>query len=184
MAEHERWPAALAHLPVCPVRGLPIPASSGRDPRTGQGRFGVNDPLAKLACGLGRACGVCGRPLGGTMIVFLSADHGQDPAGLAFSDPGMHEPCAGASLALCPYIQHQQVPGRTRPEPAQGKPGWLWAASLSYDLTLAPPGSPALIAFRPGPLLAVRRFRYSRGRLAEITGTGHRPPGHGEPQAR
>jgi hypothetical protein len=40
------WPEAVQGLPECPVRGLPIPVSSGRDPGTGAGRFGVNDPVA------------------------------------------------------------------------------------------------------------------------------------------
>lgn len=157
------WPAALADLPVCPVRRLPIPVSSGRDPVTGAGRFGVNDPMAKLMCGLSRACGVCGLPLG-AIIVFLAVDHGADPATLVFSDPGMHEPCAAASMDLCPFIQRERVPYRAGARP--DKPGWLWLATPGYEL--APGRGGALVAFRPGPVSAIRRFRYVRGLLAEM----------------
>lgn len=167
MAELSEWPAALAGLPVCPVRDLPIPVSSGRDPDTGAGQFGVNDLLIKLSCGLTRACGVCGRGLGAT-IVFLAVDHGADPATLVFSDPGMHEACAAASMALCPFIRHERVPRRAGAEP--GKPGWLWVASSSYELVPGEP--PALLAFRPAPAIVIRRYRYADGRLAEIARSG------------
>jgi hypothetical protein len=163
VAEPGEWPEAVAGLPVCPVRGLPMPVSSGRDRGTGAGRFGVNDPVAKLACGLCRACGVCGRALT-AMIVFLAVDYGADPDRLVFSDPGMHEPCAEASMALCPFIQRERVPHRDGAR--TGKPGWLWVASPSYQLV--PGRGAALVAFRPGPVEAVRRFRYVGGRLAEV----------------
>jgi hypothetical protein len=146
------------------VRGLPIPVSSGRDPITGAGRFGVNDPVAKLVCGLSRACGVCGLALCAT-IVFLAVDHGMDPARLAFSDPGMHEQCAEASMALCPFIQRERVPRRAGARAA--KPGWLWVVSPSYELI--PGRGASLVAFRPGQVEAIRRFGYSRGRLVEVT---------------
>jgi hypothetical protein len=159
------WPEAVQGLPVCPVRDLPIPVSSGRDPDTGAGRFGVNDPGAKLACGLNRACGVCGLALG-TTIVFLAEDYGADPARLVFSDPGMHQPCAEASMVLCPFIQRERVPHRAGARP--GKPGWLWVTSPSYELV--PGRGSALVAFRPGLVEAIRRFGYADGRLAEVTG--------------
>ena len=161
------WPEALKGLPVCPVRGLPIPVSSGRDPGTGAGRFGVNDPLAKLACGLSRTCGVCGLLLGATMV-FLAVDYGADPARLVFSDPGMHEPCAAASMTLCPFIQRERVPHWAGAQP--GKPGWVWLVTSSYDLV--PGRGSALAAFRPAPAGTIRRFGYVAGRLAEVTGSG------------
>jgi hypothetical protein len=152
-------PACLAHLPVCPVRGLPIPASSGRD-GAGAGRFGINDPLAKLACALGRRCGVCGLPLDGP-VVFLALDRGADPARLDFGDPGMHESCAAVSMMLCPYIAKARVPSRVRDE--AGKPGWVWVAAAGYEVV---PG-PALVGFRPFGVLAIRRFTYGPTGLAE-----------------
>ena len=164
-------PGALDGLPVCPVRHLPIPVSSGRDPLTGAGLFGVNDPLAKLLCGLSRTCGVCGLPLGDT-IVFLGVDHGADPASLVFSDPGMHESCAAESMTLCTFIQHERMPGRHGRW--AGKPGWVWLSSSSYELT--PGRGQGLIAFRPSPALAVRRFAYAGGRLAEAAAAGGPAP--------
>jgi hypothetical protein len=152
------WPASWAGLEVCPARGLPIPASSGRDPVTGAGRFGVNDPLAKLTCGLGRRCGVCAGPLAGE-VVFLARDRGADPARLVFADPGMDPACAEAAMGACPRLAH-------------GRPGqrWVWVTCAGYEMV---PGldSSLLIAFRPDrPLLAVRRFGYDpAGRLAEVT---------------
>jgi len=159
MTPGQRWPDEVAHLEVCPVRGLPIPASSGRDD-AGKGRFGVNDPLAKLACALGRRCGVCGQPLNGP-VVFLALDRGADPAGLNFGDPGMHESCAAASMVLCPYIAKARVPSRVRDEAA--KPGWAWVAAAGYKVV---PG-PALVGFRPVAVLAIRRFTYGPTGLAE-----------------
>ena len=149
------WPAARGGLDVCPVRGLPIPASSGRDPATGAGKFGVNDPLAKLVCGMGRRCGVCGGPLGAE-VVFLAADRGGDPARLDFSDPGMDGPCAKAAMDACPHI------ARGRP----GKPGWVWVTAAGYQLVPGQGG--ALVGFRPDPPpLAILRFGYEAGRLVE-----------------
>jgi hypothetical protein len=155
----EAWRDALAALPVCPVRRLPIPVSSGRDD-DGAGRFGVNDPLAKLACALGRRCGVCGQPLDGP-VVFLALDRGADPACLNFGDPGMHESCALASMVLCPYIAKARVPSRIRDE--AGKPGWVWVAATGYEVV---PG-PALVGFRPVGVLAIRQFTYGPTGLTE-----------------
>lgn len=167
---HGRWPAAVAALPVCSVRNLPVPVTSWRNPDTGAGLFGVNDPAAKLACALAGTCGICGFPLGNPMV-FLAADHGADPARLLFADPGMHPACAQASLGLCPYIQHERVPSRVSaranavPGAAPVKPGWIWIASSGYQIE--PGRRPGTIVFRPGPERDVRRFRYVSGRLRE-----------------
>jgi hypothetical protein len=146
-------PPGLAHLPVCPVRGLPIPYSSGRDP-AGTGRFGVNDPAAKLACGLLRLCGVCGRPLGGGEIVFL-AQAAQVPHRPVFTDPPMHEACAGAAMSLCPRIARPRAAGRP----------WLMWVTTAYELV---PGRKAAADFRPGPFTRLRLFTY-RPDLTEVT---------------
>jgi hypothetical protein len=144
-------PAALARLPVCPVRHLPIPYSSGRD-ESGAGRFGVNDCLAKMACGVLHLCGICGEPLAGD-LVFLTADPGVPLHQPVFPDPPNHEACADAALQWCPRI--------ARPGPR----GWLMWITGSYDLV---PGRKALLDFRPGPAARIRRFAYDQdGRLAE-----------------
>lgn len=165
----------MAALPVCSVRDLPVPVTSWRNPDTGEGMFGVNDPAAKLTCALTGACGICGSLLGNPMV-FLAADYGADPARLLFADPGMHPACARASLELCPYIQHERVPSRvatranTGTRTGPGKPGWIWIASSGYQL--APGRRPGTIVFRPGPERDVRRFRYVSGRLREASPRG------------
>ena len=168
MTAPDTVPACVAHLPVCPRRGLPIPATSGRDRDTGAGKFGVNDPDAKLLCALGELCGVCGYPFDGQPMIFLAADKrpAADPARLLFTDPANHPDCAEAAMILCPYIARPRVGHRV--VPAEPKPGWLWVATRSYDLA---PGRPPGVrfTFRPGPLSAVRRFRYDGGTLTEVT---------------
>jgi hypothetical protein len=99
---------------------------------------------------------VCGLALG-TTIVSLAVDDGPNPATLVFSDPGLHEPCAQASMVLRPYIQRERVPHRAGARP--GKPGWLWVASASYELV--PGRGSAMVTFRPGPAEAIRQFEYA-----------------------
>lgn len=153
---HAHWPACVAGLPVCPVRGLPVPYSSGTDPGTGAGKFGANDLMAKMACAIGGLCGVCGQPLGDGQIVFIAVAKDfaamRDPV---FGDPPNHEVCADAAMALCPHIAR----------PGRGKPGWVLVTCAGYDVE---PGG-LLVAFRPGPVTSIRRFAYDRGALAEVT---------------
>jgi hypothetical protein len=149
------WPAEVAHLPVCPVRGLPIPYSSGCD-ADGAGQFGRNDPVAKLACGVRRLCGVCGRTLGDGEIVFLVADSGRVPSSPVFPDPPNHQACATAAMGLCPRI--------ARP----GRHGWLWWITDSYELV---PGRRSLADFLPGPAIRITRFAYAGGQLREVAST-------------
>lgn len=150
----QAWPEAWADLPVCARFRLPVPASSGVDPDTGLGRFGVNDPVAKLMCAAGRLCGICARPLDDA-LVFLTHDRGWDPDRYLPTDPAVHPDCATAAMGACPYIRRRLA----------GKPGWLWLETGSY--TIEPGG--ALFVFRPGkPLAAVRRFAYGPAGLAEV----------------
>lgn len=149
----DQWPPQIQQLPRCPVRGLPVPHSSGFD-EDGTGQFGINDPMLKLICGMGRLCGICGRPLGDGEIVFLVADRGP-LASPVFTDPASHEDCAEASLQLCPAIAR---PGT--------EDGWQMWVTGSFAMV---PGRNALLAFRPGPAARIRRFGYDgRGRLAEL----------------
>jgi hypothetical protein len=162
------WDTVLDSLPVCPARGLPIPFSSGRDPH-GAGLFGVNDPDAKLACAARRLCGVCGREIArlgavaGGELVFLAA--GKVPARPVFTDPPMHNRCAEAALALCPFIARPRVPSRTHPG-AGPKPGWFMWVTTTYELV---PGRRSLVDFLPGPAVRIRVFAYQGDALEEVT---------------
>jgi hypothetical protein len=150
-----RRPAAIADLPVCPVRHLPVPYSSGRNP-DGTGRFSVNDPDAKLACALAEWCGVCGRPLDGGDMVFVAA-LADVPVRPVFPDPPSHLACAGWSMTVCPAITRG----------AGTVPGWLMWITTTYELI---PGRRALFDFRPGPATRLRQFTYDDdGRLREVT---------------
>lgn len=156
-------PETVAGLPVCPKRHLPIPFATERE-ADGIGRFGANDPLAKLLCGIGRRCGVCGGRLGDGEIVFLAVDRGHLGRRPVFTDPAMHEPCAEASMALCPFIARARTAGRASAGP---KPGWVMLVTRSYELV---PGRHALADFLPGPAVHIRRFGYDAdGVLREMT---------------
>jgi hypothetical protein len=158
----------VAALPRCPVRGLPIPVSSGRDTGTGAARFGRNDPAAKLACALGELCGICGDPLAGEPMVFFAVDTfppDVDPGRLLFPDPPNHAGCLADAMGLCPFITAQRMPRRARP--ADGKDGWLMLTCGGYELR---PGRPpaVLFTFKPRRIETVRRFSYSAdGALTE-----------------
>lgn len=154
MARPRPVAAFLAHLPVCRKWRLPVPYSSGTD-ATGAGQFGINDPAAKLACGVRRLCGICGQALDGE-IVFLVADAGVPLRRPVFPDPGNHERCAVEATVLCPHIARR---GRSSP------PGWLMWVTTSYELV---PGRKALADFLPGPALRLRLFAYDQtGALVE-----------------
>ena len=107
--------------------------------------------------------------------MLLGVDHGGRVGRLVFSDPPMCEPCAAVSLELCPYIARGRVP--RRPPPAgvvpnavdlgtdrEDKPGWTWVLADGFTMIHQPRrGSRIFAAFRPGPVLAVRRFGYDQG---------------------
>lgn len=168
----------LDDLPVCPVRRLPIPFATKIN-EDGSGQFNVNDTRRKLACGHHRLCGVGGGALPAE-VVLLGVDQGGPPGRLVFSDPSMCEDCATVSLGLCPYIARPRVPARPAPpwvvpnapdipdDPS--KPGWVWLLAAGSVMIGQPRrGGGVVAAFRPGPILAVRRFRYEGGGLAEVT---------------
>lgn len=151
----DQWPERIRRLPRCTRTGLPVPFSSGVDEH-GAGRFGVNDPMAKLACAMGRRCGICGDPFEpGEDLVFLVADRPLSRP--VFPDPPSHEDCAEASLELCTHIANP----RLSPVPA-----WQMWVTGSYEPV---PGRVAMIDFLPGPATRVRRFTYGGGTLTEVT---------------
>lgn len=168
-------PEVLRHLPVCPRRGLPIPYSTARAP-DGTGRFGGNDVLTKVLCGVERLCGICGRRLDGE-VVFLGPAHRDVRLDrVVFTDAAVHEACAEASLIVCPHIAGQRVPRRPglgMAEPAgfdRSKPkvGWLILVTASYRMVRQPARSGGtVIAFKPGELIRIRRFCYDGGVLRE-----------------
>lgn len=168
------WPAAVAGLPVCPKRQLPIPYSTARWP-DGTGRFAVNDVARKLRCGRERLCGICGTALG-WWVVFLAEDHGP-MLQTTFTDAPVHEECAEASLQLCPYIAKPRVPRRLDPEaahpegwtPDKDKAGWLMWVTRTYRMVPQPAaGGGTVWGFRPAPAVRIRRFAYQDGTLREL----------------
>lgn len=158
-------PDAIKALPRCPVKGAPIPFSSGTD-ADGAGQFGRNDLLATMMCAVGRLCGVCGTKLGDE-VAFLVIDHRPvNPALLVFADPPNHESCAEWATRLCPRIASRD---RTRWHGAT-EPGWLIIVVSSWSAGPPPEGSKGLVGFVPGPVERIRRFAYGDGdKLAEVT---------------
>jgi hypothetical protein len=155
----------VAKLPRCPVRGLPVPVSSGRD-ESGAARFGRNDPVAKLTCALDELCGVCGDPFDGEPMVFFAVDSGGDPARLLFPDPPSHADCLADSMGLCPFIAAQRMPRRARP--GEPKDGWVMVTCGGYELRAGrTPG--VAVVFKPAQIQSVRRFTYNHGALEEET---------------
>jgi hypothetical protein len=159
----EPLPDAVDALPRCPVWDLPVPFSSGTDPDTGAGKFGRNDLIAKMLCGLRGLCGVCGLALGDGEVVFITVDTGATWTTLpAFNDPPNHPACAEASMRLCPYIARPRHPGRD----GAPKPGWLMWVCRSFEFV---PGQTSLAVFAPGPITQVRRFTYDGADLTEVS---------------
>jgi hypothetical protein len=105
-----RWPAEVAHLPVCPHRDLPIPfiAEIGPD---GVGNFGVLDAERHRQCLEGRLCGMCGRHMPGEVALLAHEElRGLDSFTV---EPPVHERCAEIALGgLCPFIARERVPRR------------------------------------------------------------------------
>ena len=175
-------PAALAHLPLCPKRKLPIPVTTHRNP-DGTAQFTVTVPAEVDRCARYGLCGVCGEPLG-YWIAVLGGEQSADPDRGAYTDAPMHEECAEASLLLCPYIARQRVPRRDVPPeiPIADPRGWVadknvngeWVMVITRSFKIkhetARNGSDVVL-FRPDPAKRrERRFAYDdRGRLVETT---------------
>lgn len=186
MANHQvprDLPPAVAALPVCPKRKLPIPYSASVTPE-GIAEFTVLDPVRKVEIAEKRLCGICSLPLG-YWFVFLGDEHSLDPGGY-FIDPPMHEDCAEASaFQLCPFIGIEAVPRRP-PNPgdlvlgeadvvqAMPKADWVMAVTRSYRTGWEPTKDGLVLVFRAAPPKRVRRFTYVDGWLTD-TGEGRRP---------
>jgi hypothetical protein len=178
MGEPSEWPDALAGLPICPVRKLPVPFSAERE-ETGRAIFTALDPVRKDQIIRYRLCGVCGSPLG-YWFVFLGDEVSAVPGGI-YVDPPMHEECALAAIEVCPYIQHERVPRRpvTPDDVMIAPPGSFdgpkrpWVMAVTRDFKMVPHrawgGGPVTLVYRPARIVRTRRFEYREGRLAEVT---------------
>jgi hypothetical protein len=177
-AEAGEWPAALAGLPICPVRKLPVPFSAERG-EGGRAVFTALDPEHKELIIRHRLCGVCGQPLG-YWFVFLGDETSTEPGGF-YVDPPMHEDCAVAAIKVCPFIQQERVPRRpATPEDVMiAPPGSFegpkrpWVMAVIRDFKMVPQlawgGSGITLVFRPARIVRTRRFEYQDGRLTEVT---------------
>src|SRR5437763_1050282 len=102
---HPAVPPQLAHLPVCPRRGLPVPYVNQRD--DGPPAFSTIFGERVLACARDRLCGVGAQPLT-SWVAFLGGRRSAQER--AFLDPPMHPPCAEAAARLCPYVVRAGTP--------------------------------------------------------------------------
>ena len=177
MTEPGDWPAALAGLPVCPARRLPVPFSAEQDEH-GRAVFTALDPARKDQIIRHRLCGVCGRPLG-YWFVFLGDEISARPGGI-YVDPPMHENCALAAIEVCPYIRHERVPRRplTPQDVMIAPPGSFegpkrpWVMAVTRDFRMVPHqawgGGPSTLVFRPSRIVRTRRFEYRESLIAEV----------------
>jgi len=176
-AEPGGWPDALAGLPVCPVRRLPVPFSAERD-ETGRGVFTALDPVHKEQIIRYRLCGVCGKHMG-YWIVFLGDEVSAVPGGI-YVDPPMHEECALAAIEVCPYIKLERVPRRPlapqdvmiAPAGSFDGPKRPWVMAVTRDFKMVPHRAwgrgPVTLVYQPTRIMRTRRFEYREGRLAEV----------------
>lgn len=175
-------PPQISALPVCPVRGLPIPYMAAQD-EDGRANFALVDPARTAEAARYSLCGVCGQPLG-YWKAFLGGPRSADPDQGVYSDPPMHQDCAEASLRLCPYIARPKVPRRSDPLALKGvatepegfiaaKPmtGWVMVIARQVRMFQRPAKDGSQVwLFRPvGGLRSVRTFGYQGGHLVETT---------------
>jgi hypothetical protein len=115
-----RWPAEVAHLPVCPHRDLPVPyiaeESAGDCGEPGHppgphAHFTVLDPRRHRECLAGRLCALCGLKMGGE-VALLGHEISLRPDGY-YVEPPVHERCAELAMGgLCPFLHRERVPRR------------------------------------------------------------------------
>jgi hypothetical protein len=189
-----RWPAEVAHRPVCPKRDLPIPFINEVAP-DGTGMFTILDDRQATKCLRGRLCAVCGRRMGAE-VALVGDVVSLEPDGYFIEAP-VHERCADLAIlgedpgdprsALCPYLSREQVPRRAHDDPTVAMVGVtpadlaevgrsiakrpvLVAIAASYGpvLVASTGGSPVLV-YQAGPVIRVRLFGYDRrGRAVEV----------------
>ena len=190
------WPAEVAHLPICPRRGLPVPYIAEIAP-DGTGNFTILDDQRTTECLEHRLCAMCGRPMG-EEAALLGDLVSLEPGGF-FIEPPVHERCGEIATVdgphdrgLCPFLSTAGVPRRppeanvalvgTTPEELTSigrtvpKRDWFMAIVKDYRPALtfsSNTGSPVMV-YQAGRIIRVRRFAYGTdGRLAEVV---RRPP--------
>jgi hypothetical protein len=189
-----RWPAEIAHLPVCPKRGLPIPYIAEIAP-DGTANFTILDHDRARECLERRLCAMCGRPMDGP-VALLGDEVSLLPGGM-FIEPPVHERCGEIALVddgprgwdrgVCPFLAGELVPrrppddnvaiiGMTAGELTEigrtvAKRPMIMAITGTYRPVMAPSsdGRSAVMVYQPGPVERVRRFFYGPGGcLAEV----------------
>jgi hypothetical protein len=192
-----RWPAEVAHLPVCPRRGLPIPfiAEIGPD---GVGNFGVLDAKRHRECLEGRLCGMCGKPMGAEVALLGHEElRGLDSFTV---EPPVHERCAEVALGgLCPFIARERVPRRPVGEgiavigdaeelPEVGrtldKPPMVMTICSDYQqANFITAGGPIPVYLARG-VLRVRRYAWRGGLAVEVRPTVRTQPRRAAPRSK
>ena len=182
-ASPDTWPPAVAGLPVCPQRKLPIPyiAEIGAD---GIGHFTILDDARAWECLLGRLCAMCGDPMGDE-VALIGDVTSLDPGGY-FIEPPVHEHCAVAALGgLCPFLSLERVPFRLPDEGVSfvgierhvlasvgrtvAKRPNVVVITRTYAPALAENDSGGLtMVYLAGPVERVRRYGWVDGLAAEI----------------
>jgi hypothetical protein len=182
-ASPDTWPPAVARLPVCPKRKLPIPyiAEIGAD---GVGHFTILDDDRARECLQGRLCAMCGHPMGDE-VALIGDVASLDPGGY-FIEPPVHEHCAVAALGgLCPFISRERVPFRLPDEGVSfvgierdvlasvgrtiAKRPNVVLITRTYAPALAENDSDGLtMVYLAGPVERVRRYGWVNGLATEI----------------
>ena len=168
-------PPGLAKRPVDPKRGLPIPVMNmppgDSDPAhadfTGIHAQSVYDSATH------RRCGICGEPLG-YWFAFIGGPKSFENR--AYVDPPFCEPCAEASLRLCPHMaipRHQRAPEHRLAEDTYTPDGFDEAKpeaiiiGITRGFDLKPDGSGGFY-FKAAPFKRSRIFRYVDDVLTEV----------------
>lgn len=117
-------PAHLAHLPA--VGGLAVPYITGQRPLDGTYLFGTVYRARQVECLVLRLCGVCGRPLGDTVVLLVrSSEVVAVPDLETFqlriiartAEPAVHPECRDYSARACPMLAGSMSRYRTSPPP-------------------------------------------------------------------
>jgi hypothetical protein len=141
-------PPELAHMPICPHRGLPIPyiAEVGDD---GAGHFTILDPRRQRECYEHRLCAMCGLPMG-EEVALIGDVVSLEPGGF-YIEPPVHEDCGKLAIGgLCPYISRERVPRR-----AHEDDGTIAVLGTLDDLATVGRG----VAKRPVVMAVVHRYK-------------------------
>jgi len=165
----------LAARPLCPKRGIPIPAAQLVNP-DGSANFAAIDGPKALHLAENRLCGVCSCDIG-YWAAFLGGPRNAQHR--SYLDPPMCLPCA-AAVRLCPHIARQRVPRRpdgfTSEADVVTPHGFIedkptrWGLYITRTWTVhrsRHDATHATYRFEPAPAKTVRWFVYVNGRAVE-----------------